>query len=183
MENKSSVDDAVRGKISENRTLTQRIALYIPIYRGYKEKNLRREEDKAVRELVATKLEAVKMDLATIQRSTVGNLNAMREVERLRSKVDKYYIDVKKTAAGYSGFGSSVKILEKELDVVIEWDARLMDDAEALKSKTEAIINEIDSRDANISKLSRDLEVTLDKTMEDFLARDAVLKGFEGVDA
>ena len=44
-----SIDETVRSEMKEKLSLTERVALYIPGYRGYREKNLRREEDRAVR--------------------------------------------------------------------------------------------------------------------------------------
>ena len=82
--------------MKKNQSLIERIGLYIPIYRGYKDKNLRRDEDRAVRTEVARVLERVKLDLVTVQRATVNDLDLMRDTERIRSKADRYYIDVKK---------------------------------------------------------------------------------------
>src|SRR5215469_16722377 len=99
-----SLDRTVEDQMKKNRSLIERIGLYIPIYRGYKDKNLRRDEDRAVRAEVARVLERAKLDLVTIQRATVNELDLMRDTERIRSKADRYYIDVKKAVNGYSAF-------------------------------------------------------------------------------
>ncbi len=173
----TDIESNVEGAMARNRTLTERIALYIPFYRGYKQKNLRRDEDRAVRGLVANELENAKMDIKNAQRATVGDLNAMRVGERVYSKVDRYCTDVKKAVAGYSGFHDSVKILESELDQVISFDAALIDDVEDLKSKTQMLRNDCDAGDAVGASLKL-VERTIDKMIEDFRQRDAVMKGF-----
>jgi hypothetical protein len=48
-------------KIKEERTLTEKIIGYIPGYRGYKEKELRRESDRLVRMDVVNRLKDAKM--------------------------------------------------------------------------------------------------------------------------
>jgi hypothetical protein len=165
--------------MKKNVSLVEKIGLYIPIYRGYKEKNLRRDEDRAVRTEVARVLERVKLDLVTVQRATVNNLDLMRDTERIMSKADRYYIDVKKAVNGYSAFHASVKILESELDALIEWDAKLIDDAIALKEETETIIKMIDAGDAKLKAPLRELEVTIDKLISDYNGRETVMRGFK----
>jgi len=174
-----TIDKTVEGQIKKNQSLVEKVGLYIPIYRGYKDKNLRRDEDRAVRNEVARILERVKLDLVTIQRATVNDLELMRDTERIRSKADRYYVDVKKAVNGYSSFHTAVKILESELDALIEWDARLMDDAAALKSETEGLVQRIDSGDIKIKVPLRALETTIDKLLEDYNGRETVMRGFK----
>lgn len=173
-----SIDKTVDNQMKKNRSLIERIGLYIPIYKGYKEKNLRRDEDRAVREEVARVLERAKLDLATVQRATVNDVELMRDTERIRSKADRYYIDVKKAVNGYSAFHASVKILEAELDSLIEWDARLIDDAVALKRETASLVELIDSKEASLKAPLRDLEITIDRLIEDYRGRETVMRGF-----
>lgn len=175
-----TLDKTVGDQMKSTRSLTERIGMYIPIYKGYKEKNLRRDEDRAVRGEVARALESAKMDLVTIQRASVGNLDLMRDTERIRSKADKYYIDVKKAVNGYSAFHDSVKILENELAGLIEWDAKLIDDAIALKEQTSSMVAAMDRGDTDAKGRIRELEITLDRLQEDYLEREKVMKGFAG---
>ncbi len=174
-----TIDETIEKKMNNDRSLVERIALYIPSYKGYRQKNLRRDEDRAVRQEVARTLEAVKGDLATVQRSTVGNLELMRDTERIRSKTDKYYIDVKKAVGGYSSFHDSTKILEKDLDNLISWDAKLIDDAESLKMQTKAVLDATNRETSTLGNLLRELEKTVDQLSEDYLGRESVMKGLE----
>ena len=173
------VDEKIESQMKKNQSLIERIGLYIPIYKGYKDKNLRRDEDRAVRTEVARVLERAKLDLVTVQRATVNNLDLMRDTERIRSKADRYYIDVKKAVNGYSAFHSSVKILESELDMLIEWDANLMEDAVALKNETAELVRMIDAGDTGLKTALRDLEISIDKLIEDYNERETVMRGFK----
>ena len=173
----NQLESNVEGAMTRNRTLTERIGLYIPFYRGYKQKNLRRDEDRAIRGLVANVLENAKLDIKNAQRATVGNLNDMRDGERVYAKVDRYCTDVKKAVNGYSGFHDSVKITESELDQVIAFDAALIDDVEELKAKTEILKNDCDAGD-RVGPALKVIERIIDKMIDDFRQRDAVMKGF-----
>jgi hypothetical protein len=165
--------------MKSTRSLIERIGLYIPIYKGYKEKNLRRDEDRAVRTEVARVLERAKLDLVTIQRATVGDLDLMRDTERIRAKADRYYIDVKKAVNGYSAFHASVKILEAELDALIEWDAKLIEGAVLLKKETEALVEMVDNGEKKLKAPLRELEITIDKLIENYNERETVMRGFK----
>lgn len=173
----NEIETGVEKSMARNRTLTERIGMYIPLYKGYKQMNLRRDEDRAVRQLVAGVLDNAKTDLKNAQRATVGDVAAMRDAERVYSKVDRYCIDVKKATGGYSAFHSSVKIRESELDEVISWDARLIDDIEQLKQQTEMMVRDADSGDG-IGADIKLVERSIDKMIDDFRQRDILMKGF-----
>jgi hypothetical protein len=164
--------------MKKNQSLVERIGLYVPVYKGYKEKNLRRDEDRAIRAEVARVLERAKLDLVTVQRATVNDLDLMRDTERIRSKADRYYIDVKKAVNGYSSFHTSIKIMESELDALIEWDAKLIDDAVALKDETAALVERIDAGETKLKAPLRELEITIDKLIGDYNGRETIMRGF-----
>ena len=50
-------------KVKEERSLSEKILSYIPGYSGYKEKELRRETDKLVRDQAVMKLKDAKVAL------------------------------------------------------------------------------------------------------------------------
>ncbi|AGI48460.1 hypothetical protein TALC_01486 [Thermoplasmatales archaeon BRNA1] len=173
----NAVESSVESSMARNRSLIERIGLYIPFYRGYKQKNLRRDEDRAIRNLIAQVLDRAKVDLKNAERATVGDLQAMRDNERILSKVDRYYSDVKKAVNGYSGFHDSVKILETELDALIEWDAKLIDDVERLKSQTEQMSADADAGDS-IATDMKIVERIIDDLIDNYRQRENVMRGF-----
>jgi len=165
-----------------NTSLVERIGLYIPIYRGYKEKNLRRDEDRAIRQEVARTLEGAKNDMATIQRAAIKDMDLMRDAERIRTKVDKYHISVQKAVNGYSGWHASVKILEDELDMLVSWDAKLVDGTVLLRKEVADLVAKINSGEYAIKAPLREIEKTVDRMIEDYNQRETVMRGFmEGV--
>jgi CHASE3 domain sensor protein len=72
-----------------------------------------------------------------------------------------------------------VKILEPELDKLIQWDAALMDDAVSMKDETAELVKLIDSGDAKLKAPLRDLEITIDKLISDYNERETVMRGFK----
>ncbi|MEM2373418.1 MAG: hypothetical protein QXI11_03150, partial [Thermoproteota archaeon] len=53
-------------KYEEERGLSEKIASYIPGYRGYKQKEVRREADKLLRGFMVRKLEATRSNLKNV---------------------------------------------------------------------------------------------------------------------
>ena len=175
---KMALNDTVRNEIKGDMSLISRIAMYIPGYRGYRERNLRRDEDRAVRNELARAISGAKSDLAEAQRELASsNPDLMMDVERIRTKADRYQTDVKKAFNGYSGFLDNVKITAEDLDRVVKWDGQLVDDIEDLRQITQTVLEKTD--DGSLTKADlRGTEKLLDKMIEDYGARDAVMKGF-----
>lgn len=173
-----ALNDTVRDKMKGDQGFVERIKLYIPIYRGYKERNMRRDEDRAVRGELSRALQGSKTDLAEIQRGLISKPDLMLDVERLRTKVDKYDIDVKKAVNGYSGFHDSVKILEEDLDRLVAWDAQLIEDIQLLREAVETLLKATDEGTVTKGDI-RQVERCVDDMGEAYNQREAVMKGFQ----
>lgn len=172
-----SIDETVRSEMKEKLSLTERVALYIPGYRGYREKNLRREEDRAVRNEVAKALQGTKAELGTIQRELASQPVLMMDMERIRTKVDRYDVMVRKAVNGYSAFHAAVKIDESDLDALVKWDAQLIDDIKLLREATSDLLKTVDLG-AEAKAEIRNLERGVDGMIEAYNQRESVMKGF-----
>lgn len=177
-----ALDETVRKEMKDEMSLTERVAMYIPIYRGYREKNLRREEDRAVRGELSRAIQGTKAELATIQRELLRYPALMSDIERIRTKVDKYDIDVKKAVNGYSAFHTAVKITEDDLDSLVAWDAKLIEDIQLMRRAASDLLGSIDegTDEAGLKPEVRNLERGIDSMAEDYNQREAVMKGFHG---
>ena len=176
------MDTTVKSKMKSDMGLFEKIKMYIPGYKGYKEKNLRRDADRAVRQELSRTIQGAKADLAEIQKAVIDDFDLMMDVERIRTKVDKYDIDVKKAVNGYSAFHDSVKILEADLDKVMSWDAKILDDIQAMREATERLLDMADEGTL-VRKDLRKYERCIDDMLEDYNQREAVMKGFETTEA
>ena len=178
----SDLDNTVKSKMMSDMGLFEKIKMYIPGYKGYKEKNLRRDADRAVRQELSRTIQGAKADLAEIQKAVLDDFDLMMDVERIRTKVDKYDIDVKKAVNGYSAFHDSVKILEADLDKVMAWDAKILDDIQAMREATEKLLDMADEGTL-VRKDLRKYERCIDDMLEDYNQREAIMKGFDTTEA
>ena len=178
----AELDSVVKSKMKSDMGLFEKIKLYIPGYKGYKEKNLRRDADRAVRLELSRAIQGSKMDLGEIQKGVIDDFDLLTDVERIRTKVDRYDIDIKKAVNGYSGFHDSVKILEADLDKVMEWDAKILEDIQSLREATERILELVDEGSLQRKDL-RKFERCIDDMIEAYNEREAVMKGFQTEEA
>jgi len=131
-------------KVREERGLLERIMGYIPGYRGYKEKELRRESDRLVRMEAVNRLKAAKI---TIRRAFANPMIVQKlsgedsyRFEALTSRLDRVTQRIDRAVAGYAGMFDAVKVREDKLDTVIEHDVTLIEKAEALKVEVEKVV-------------------------------------------
>jgi hypothetical protein len=126
------------GKVRGERGLLERIMGYIPGYRGYKEKELRRESDRLVRTDAVNRLKAAK----TAVRRTFANPTVVQKLtsedsyrfDALTSRLDRVTQRIDRAVAGYQGMFDAVKVKEDKLDTVIQHDLSLIQEAEAIKT-------------------------------------------------
>ena len=172
-------DDTVMNASKENRGIFERICLWIPGYRGYRQKNIRRDVDKEVRAQVARTIEESKTVLSTIQRGVVelGDIQMAKTVERIRVKTDTYLKNIESAEAGYSGIWEVTKTKEGELEAVMEWDAKLIESGQDLKKLLNSIMDKVDSGSSDIKADIREVERFLDDLDAGLGTRMQVIRG------
>ncbi len=123
-------------KVRGEKSLLEKIMGYAPGYRGYKEKELRRESDRLVRTEAVNRLKAAK----TAFRRTFANPSLVQKLagedtyryEALTSRVDRVTQRIDRAIAGYAGMFDAVKVKEDKLDSSIDHDLSLIESAESI---------------------------------------------------
>ncbi len=95
--------------------LSERIAAALPGFHGYKEKELRRESDKLIRNHLYLKLSKDKDNVRAISQKIADKryLDILPDIDRLTAKMDRITEKVNHASYGYSGFFDIVKIKEE----------------------------------------------------------------------
>ena len=105
----------------------ERLLKGLPGIRGYVDKELRRDADKRLRELIAQELEVQKQALLEVQRMLLEG-NGLLWLDNIDQAVQKLQIltDRIKTASyGYAGLFDPVRIREEQLDALHRFDQSL----------------------------------------------------------
>jgi|SRR5665648_182462 len=156
--------------------LSEKIAAALPGFRGYKEKELRRESDKLIRNHIYLKLSKDKDNVRSIAQKIADKryLDVLGEVDRLNAKMDRITEKVNHASYGYSGFYNIVKIKEEKLDRMIAYDNQLLDSVNALSAEIDGFKAQLLSGDysnlkdkiQSVANKFELLEDTFDKRQE-----------------
>lgn len=142
-----SYDEQVMKDYKKSRGLLERIKLIIPGYRGYRNKNVRRDVDKEVRSEVARQFGCCKETLVGLKNDYVAknDLEMAKILEKVIVKIDTYISDMESAEAGYSAAWEVNKTLNGDLDEVMEWDGRLLDECVELSAALKIIVSKADA--------------------------------------
>jgi len=137
-----SVEERI-DKVKKEMSIAERILGYIPGYRGYKEKEVRRESDRLVRMEVVARLREAKNTL----RRSLSNPAVARKIssedswriDTLSYRLDRVTQRIDRAVAGYAGLFDAVKVREDKIESIIEYDLRLIEKAESVKSDVRSL--------------------------------------------
>lgn len=145
----------------------ERLMNAIPGFKGYREKELRRDADALQREHLASQLEACKKPLNDVALAATrgGSLDAVNDVETARKRLDKVVARIRYADRGYAGFFAPIKVDEAALERVYQFDLGLVVALERLTTAARAtagaadapaalraLIAEIDTLDASLAQ-------------------------------
>ena len=132
-------------KARKEMRFSEKILAELPGFRGYKEKELRRETDRLVRNHVYQKLNRARNDLKDTfqQLSDSRQLEALTEMDRLIMKIDRVAEKINHASYGYTGFFNVLKIDEEKLDQMNEFDGKLVDETTKIIDVISTFKNEV----------------------------------------
>ena len=161
-------------KVSSQVDPFKKLVSFIPGFSGYVERQNRRDADKLLRETVARRFEEQWSRASSLQVDMVNNgmLSYVDDMEKaslaLRTFIDK----ISTAARGYSGMFDAVKINEKELEAIYQFDAAFFDLADQVKSGLDNVEASMGDEAAlpaairNITSLSRLAVETFERRSE-----------------
>jgi hypothetical protein len=122
-EDVAGIDD----RIEESKNWFERLAEHIPGYKGYKEKELRREADKTQRLYVAERLDSVRDKLDGLKLDIInrGELAKLDDVDVATRKLRTVTDRIRFADYGYAGLFDTTKVDEAVLDRLYEFDMQL----------------------------------------------------------
>lgn len=111
--------------------MLERLELIIPGFKGYKERELIREDDALVRRKIASILDEsrgiLELHMGSIRRK---DINLALRLDDLRLEMMKAAQMVRHAPHGYAGFFDRLKIKEEQLQQLLRHDYQLLSDAQ-----------------------------------------------------
>jgi hypothetical protein len=170
----------VYAEAKKQMRLSERIVAAIPGFHGYKEKELRRESDKLIRNHLHLKLSESKDDLQKIfqKLSDRRYFDVLTDMDRLMAKADRVTEKVNHASYGYSGFFDIVKIKEENLDRMIDFDNKLVGEADGLAADIDVFKAEIAKGETkNVKEKIQEIADKMEAFEETFDKRTEVILG------
>jgi hypothetical protein len=168
--------DPLLDKARAGQNALERLMNAIPGFKGYRERDLRRDADRLQREHLASLLEEGKKALnqvaAALTRS--GGLEAINDVETARKRLDKVANRIRYAERGYTGFFDAIKVDETVLARVYQFDMGLMEDVDGVRTAAAAAPQAPDARQA-----VQDLIGRIDALDSRLTERENVLRGIK----
>ncbi|HEY7213243.1 MAG TPA: hypothetical protein VIC28_01375 [Thermoanaerobaculia bacterium] len=123
------------------RNFLERLGEKIPGYRGFQDRELRRDVDRSLREHLAAELGRLKAMLRDRARAftDAGKIGALNGFDRLDRQLDGLSQAVRFSDYGATGLFDPVKIGEAELERIYQFDLSVVDDLAQLESDVAAL--------------------------------------------
>ena len=107
----------------------KKLASYIPGFSGYVERQNRRDADKLVRDTVARRFGELWTRASNLQKDLIsaGKIQFVDDVEQAALQLRTFIDKISTAARGYAGFFDAVKINQKELEKLYNFDLAFFD--------------------------------------------------------
>ncbi|MCY3904268.1 MAG: hypothetical protein OXO48_04815 [Caldilineaceae bacterium] len=142
--------DSFVDRAEESMGALERVFKGLPLVREYNDKELRREADHRLRQLLASELEQEKQRLYDLQKQLLrgGGLAWMDDadgaIQRLQTLIDR----IKTASYGYAGLFAAVKVEAEQLDTLHRFDVALAERAQEINERISQMEASAANRDA-----------------------------------
>jgi hypothetical protein len=124
--------DQIFSTVSGDKDFFKKILSYIPGFKGYVERQVRRDSDKLLRDTIFNRFRELEGRVSALQRDFInqGELAYVDDLEAAAIKLRTFADRVRTAPRGYSSLFEAVKINEDELAKLYEFDANLLASSE-----------------------------------------------------
>ncbi|MFB0543210.1 MAG: hypothetical protein ACETVR_00365 [Candidatus Bathyarchaeia archaeon] len=128
-------------RAEEERRLSERILSAIPGFKGYKEKELRRESDRLIRNHLYRRLREAEDILKKFFQSLSDKrlYGSLEDMDRLVMEFDRVKARIDHASYGYTGFYDVIKIDEEDLEGMLYFDSNLVKAVEEISGRVKAL--------------------------------------------
>jgi hypothetical protein len=169
----SDIKDDLFQKITGSMDIFKKIASKIPGFKGYIERQNRRDSDKLLRDTIYRRFRELEGRISDLQVEFInqGEIKYTDDLERAALRLRTFADRVRTAPRGYSSLFEAVKINEEELAQLYEFDAALMDKSEEVGRAIDNIqasvgTDGLPAAIRNLQTLSKDCVKTYERRQE-----------------
>ncbi len=169
--------DQILDKITSEMDFFKKILSKIPGFKGYVDRQNRREADKLLRVKVADRFMEQEQRITQLQRDFLsqGEIAYIDDLEAAAIKLRTFADRIRRASRGYAGLFDAVKINENELAQLYEFDAALLDLADEVGRAIDNVEASIGSD--GLPAAFRNLTTVAQKAITTFNQRGEVILG------
>lgn len=167
----------MRDVVADGMSGLEKLINKIPGYHGYKEKEMRRDADKLLRDHIYGVLTEQRRRIEDIQGELgVEYIESVEKIGTARRRLQTLADTVHTAAYGYAGLFDAVKVKEEELDALYEFDNELLTEAEAIVASIDSLQSAMDNGE-NLGGAIRELTATITRLQDQYNRRKDVITG------
>lgn len=116
-------------RVAGESNFIKKILGKLPGFKGYVDREERRNADKLLRESIAAKFEAIWQRISALQKEAIskGELDKIDDLESSAIKIRQFIDRVKSASYGYAGFFDVINIETEELNEMYKYDLLLLE--------------------------------------------------------
>ncbi len=166
----------LREKVTEALGGLEQLVAKVPGYKGYKEKEMRREADKLLREQLARQFEEQRRRIPDLQKQLIssGQIGFLDDLESGNIKLQTLIDRLKTASYGYAGFFDAIKVKEEQLDGLYEFDIALMDEVPNVAAGINQVSEALAAKEG-VAETIADLVSTIQGVNDTFSKRQDVI--------
>jgi len=128
-------------KVLADRNPLEKLLAYVPGFKGYYERQDRRDADKLLRETLATRIEKIWQRVSAIQRELVssGGLQYVDDLEAAAIKLRTFADRVRNATYGYAGVFDAVNVNTEELNLIYAYDLAMFEYVDSMNQAVDHI--------------------------------------------
>jgi hypothetical protein len=130
----SDMKDQIYQKVTDSMDIFKKLASKIPGFKGYVERQNRRDSDKLIRDTLFRRFRELEGRVSDLQVEFInqGAIEQMDDLEKAALRLRTFADKVHTAPRGYAGLFDAIKINETELAKLYEFDSALMDKADEI---------------------------------------------------
>ncbi len=165
-------------KVTSMQDPFKKLLSHIPGFGGYVERQNRRDADKLLRDTVAQRFEEQHKRASQLQTELVsaGKIEFVDDMEKATIKLQTFIDKISRAPRGYAGFFDAVKVNEKELEAIYQFDAAFFDLAEQVGRALDNVEQSLGD-DAALPAAIRNLATLARLAVETYEKRGEVVTG------
>jgi hypothetical protein len=164
--------------IKGSRGKMENLLASIPGFKGYLEKEWRRDADKLLRQHVAQLLDEQRRRIAGLQQQLVtgGKILLLDDLGRAETKLSNLIDRIKTASYGYAGLFDAVKVDEAQLDALYTFDNALIAEAGKIGEAIGSVEAAMDS-EAGPASAIKELTATVEGVRATWNKREGAITG------